>query len=98
MNPNEVEVKLIEVLQGIQSDSGYDGSSIAGTMRPLGGDIEGFDSMLWPVAISMLATELGINISNDKNIFLSEDGKQRLTISESAAVVCEIVSTEENQA
>ncbi len=90
MNPNEVEVKLIEVLQGIQSDSGYDGSSIVGTMRPLSGDLEGFDSMLWPVAISMLATELGINIPNDKNIFLSEDSKRRLTISESAAIVCEI--------
>ena len=65
-------------------------------MRPLSGDLEGFDSLLWPVAIGILATELGINIPNNKNIFLSEDGKQQLTISESAAMVCEMVSTGEN--
>ncbi|MCT7983101.1 hypothetical protein NG796_07330 [Laspinema sp. A4] len=96
MTSNEVEVKLIEVLQGIQSDSGYDGSGIVGTTCPLS-NLEGFDSMLWPVAISMLAAALDVNIPNDKNIFLSEDGKRRLNISESAAVVCEMVSRKENQ-
>ena len=94
MNQNEVEVKLIEVLQDIQSDSGYDGNKIAGTTCPLS-DLEGFDSMLWPVAISILATMLNINIPNEKNIFLSEDGVQQLTISQSAVLVCEIFAREE---
>lgn len=91
MNPKDVEVKLVEVLQEIQSVSGYDGSGIMGTTCPLD-HLEGFDSMLWPVAISMLATALEIKIPNDKNIFLSEDGKRRFTISESAAMVCAIVN------
>ncbi len=94
MNQNEVEVKLIEVLHDIQSDSGYDRSQIAGTTCPLR-DLEGFDSMLWPVAISILATMLNINIPNEKNIFLSEDGVQQLTISQSAVIVCEIFAREE---
>ena len=91
MNPKDVEVKLVEVLQEIQSDSGYDGSGIMGTTCPLN-DLKGFDSMLWPVAIGMLATALEVKIPNNKNIFLSKDDKRQLTISESAAMVCEIVN------
>jgi hypothetical protein len=91
MNPKDVEVKLVEVLQEIQSDSGYDGSGIMGTTCPLK-DLKGFDSMLWPVAIGMLATALEVKIPNNKNIFLSKDDKRQLTISESAAMVCEIVN------
>lgn len=89
MNSKDVEVKLVEVLQDIQSTSGYSGNLISGTTCPLN-DLEGFDSLLWLVAISMLATELSINIPNDINIFVSKDGKRRLTISESVAMVCKI--------
>ena len=91
MNPKDVEVKLVEVLQEIQSDSGYDGSQTVGTTCPLN-DLEGFDSKIWPVAIGMLASALNVNIPNNKNIFLSKDGKRQLTISESAAIVCESVN------
>lgn len=91
MNPKDVEAKLIEVLEEIQSDSGYDGNQIRGTTCPLS-NLEGFDSKIWPVAIGMLASTLNTNIPNDKNIFLSKDGKRRLTISESAAMVCAIVN------
>ncbi|MGB3262391.1 MAG: hypothetical protein WBA89_00385 [Microcoleus sp.] len=91
MNSKDVEVKLVEVLQEIQSVSGYDGSGIMANTCPLN-DLEGFDSMLWPVAIGMLATALEVKIPNDKNIFLSKDGKRQLTISESAAIVCAIVN------
>lgn len=97
MKQHDVEVQIIEVLQSIQSDSGYTGNQIIGTTCPLS-DLEEFDSMLWPVAISILTTTLDVNIPNDKNIFLSDDGKRPLTISESAAIVCEMVSREENQA
>jgi hypothetical protein len=96
MTPKDVKVKLIEVLQEIQNDSGYEGQPIAGTTCSIN-DLEWFDSCLWPVAISMLASALNVNIPNDKNIFLSEDGKRRLTINESADVVCNILSREENQ-
>ena len=96
MNEKDVQVKLIDVLQSIQSDSGYDVSQIQGNTCPLN-DLEGFDSMLWPAAISMLSSTIGKNIPNCSNIFLSKDGKHPLTINESAALVCEMISREENQ-
>ncbi|KOP24975.1 hypothetical protein AMR41_16210 [Hapalosiphon sp. MRB220] len=88
MTPEDVKVKLIEVLQEMQNDSGYEGQPITETTCPID-DLGWFDSLLYPVAITMLASVLNVNIPNDKNIFLSEDGTQRLTISELADVVCE---------
>jgi hypothetical protein len=88
-NQDEVTAKLIEVLQTIQSNSGYDATQIGPATCPLD-DLEGFDSKLWPVAISMLAKSLDVEIPNNKNIYVSDDGTRRLTISESAAVVCQI--------
>ncbi|MDX6498680.1 MAG: hypothetical protein QOG23_1940 [Blastocatellia bacterium] len=91
MDENNVTEKLIEVLQEIQSNSGYDSEGIAPETCPLV-DLEGFDSQLWPVAISMLAKTLGVKIPNNKNIYVSDDGTQRLTIKESAAVVCKVAN------
>jgi hypothetical protein len=95
MNLEKAKLKLIEVLQEIQNDSGYGGTQILGTTCPLN-DLEGFDSKIAPFAIGMLAVALDVNIPVDKNIFVSENGKRQLTIDESAAVVCEIVSRGEN--
>lgn len=89
MIPEDVKVKLIEVLQEMQNDSGYEGQPITGTTCPID-DLGWFDSLLCPVAITMLASVLNVNIPNDKNIFLSEDGTRRLTINELADVVCEL--------
>ena len=88
MTPENVKVNLIEVLQEIQNDSGYEGQPITGTTCPID-DLGWLDSYLWPVAITMLASVLNMNIPNNKNIFLSEDGTRRLTINELADVVCE---------
>ncbi len=96
MKLKDVQTNLISVLQSIQSDSGYDGSGIQGNTCPLN-DLEGFDSMLWPAAISILSTTIGVNIPNNRNIFISEDSKRLLTIDESAAMVCEMISREESQ-
>ena len=94
MSPEDVKIKLIEVLHEIQSDSGYETAPIVETTCPVT-DLEGFDSPLWLDAIGMLAAKLNVEIPNGNNIFLSKDGKRRLTIDESAAVVCEIVQTGE---
>lgn len=85
-----VTAKLVEVLRTIQSNSGYDASVVTETTCPLE-DLEGFDSKLWPVAISMLAKSLDVKIPNNKNIYVSDDGERRLTVSESAAVVCKFI-------
>jgi hypothetical protein len=91
MTPENVKVKLIEVFQEMQTDCGYQGQPSIGTTCPLN-DLGWLDSLLWPVAITMLSTELNVDIPNDINIFLSEDGTQRLTINESVDVVCKIVN------
>lgn len=94
MNPKDVKVKLIEVLQEIQSDSGYEETPISGIACPMS-DLKGFDSLLCIEAIVMLSDKLGMEIPNDNNIFLSKDGQRWLTIDESVSVVCEILKTGE---
>jgi hypothetical protein len=93
MDEINVTEKLIEVLQEIQRNSGYEGDGIVAETCPLM-DLEGFDSQLWPVAIGMLEKNLRVKIPKNKNIYVSEDGKQRLTIKESAAVVCKLAIAE----
>jgi hypothetical protein len=91
METEVVKEKLIEVLKSIQSDSGYESDSINESTCPLK-DLEGFDSKVWPYAIEELATELGVEIPNNVNIYVSKDGKHHLTINESASKVCEIIN------
>lgn len=93
MSPEDVKAKLIEVLQEIQSDSGYEETPISGITCPMT-DLKGFDSLLGVEAINMLADKLDVEIpsSHIHQICLSQDGKQWLTIDESVAVVCEIVN------
>jgi acyl carrier protein len=93
MSPEDVKVKLIEVLQEIQSDSGYEETPISGITCPMT-DLKGFDSLLGVEAINMLADKLDVEIpsSHVHKICLSQDGKRWLTIDESVAVVCEIVN------
>lgn len=89
MNAEDVKVKLIDVLQEIQSDSGYEASMISGTTCSIT-ELEGFKSPLWLDAIGMLAESLDMDIPADTNIFISKDGKRPLTINESADLVCEV--------
>ena len=93
MDETNVTEKLIEVLQEIQKNSGYECDGIVAETCPLV-DLEGFDSQLWPVAIGMLEKNLGVKIPKNKNIYVSDDGTQRLTIKESAAVVCKVATAE----
>jgi hypothetical protein len=87
MNVEQVEAKLIEVLCSIQSDSGYP-AEIGSATCPI--ELEGFDSLIWPVSIGILASELGIDIPGGINIYLSEKENKPLTVRESAQVVWEL--------
>ena len=91
MNIEDVKVKLVDVLQEIQSDSGYETSGISGATCPVT-ELEGFESPLWPDAIGMLAESLGVDIPHSTNIFVSEDGKRPQTIDESADLVCKVAA------
>lgn len=92
MGQQEVENNLIEILKSIQSDCGYDAGNINRQTRPFI-DLEEFDSYIEVDVITILATELQIDIPNDRHIFVSEDCQQFLSIKESAALVCEIISS-----
>lgn len=86
MNTTLVQTKLVEVLQNIQVASGLDCPPINGATKPLEA-LQDFDSKMWPVAIGMLAKELGISIANDVNIFAREKSCIALTIDETVAIV-----------
>lgn len=87
----EVENKLIKILAQIQRDSGYDSVDICGTTNPFR-ELAGYDSQISVATICELATVLDVDIPNNKNIFISDDNKQLLTVREIAKKVCTILS------
>lgn len=86
MNAAFVQTKLVAVLQNIQAWSGLECPPITGSTKPLEA-LPKFDSKIWPVAIGMLAAELGITIADDVNIFSREKSCVALTIDETVTVV-----------
>lgn len=84
-----VQEKLVEVLQTIQVASGLECPHINGSTKPIE-ELPQFDSKIWPVAIGMLAAELGVTIADDVNIFRQEKGRTPLTINESVAMIVEL--------
>lgn len=89
MDPGNIEAKLVEVLKGIQSDSGYEDVPINGSTVPFT-DLQGFDSKVGPFCIGLLQRATGIKIPEGKNVFLAKDGKRRLSVREAAAEVAKL--------
>jgi hypothetical protein len=58
-------------------------------MRPID-DLEGFDSKIWPVSITQLCRELGIDIPKRTRLYEDENDKP-LTISEVVDRLLEIL-------
>jgi hypothetical protein len=87
MDPISVKQKLIAVLGQIQADSGFDCPPLTGTTKPVE-SIPKFDSKIWPVATTILATEVGTPIPNDVNIFVDDTTKSPRSIDEIVAFVC----------
>jgi hypothetical protein len=79
---------LMGVVQEIQRAVGDGESDVSGSTCPVA-DIPSFDSIICVQAISMLAETLGVEIADNVNIFVSDDGKQFLTIDQASAVVYE---------
>jgi hypothetical protein len=86
MTIDDVRTRLIDVLRLIQEESGHPEVEITETTCPVI-DLIGFDSKMWPVSMGMLADELDIDIPLNVNIYLTPDGKRKLTIGEIAARV-----------
>ncbi len=90
MNPAKLSQMLIKVIGQIQVDSGLECPQLTGTTEPVG-NVPGFDSMVWPVATTILSTEIGVPIPNDVNIFVDETTKLPRSIDGTAAFVHEFV-------
>ena len=87
MTPNDARDALISVLNQIQKRTGLacpplDGSSVPPEIVPK------FDSTVWPVAITLVARNLGVDIPKDVHVFGRENGACLLSIDESAALIC----------
>ena len=90
MDTATLKEKLIAVLGQIQADSGLECPPLTGATKPVG-SIPKFDSKIWPVATTILSTEVGAAIPSDVNIFIDETTKLPRTIDEAAAFVCELL-------
>ena len=90
MNPTTLKEKLIAVLGQIQVDSGLECPPLTGMTKPVD-NIPKFNSKVWPVATTILSTEIGAPIPNDVNIFFDETTKLPRSIDETAVFVCEML-------
>lgn len=90
MDPEQLTQKLCEIIQQIQAASGLQCPPLSGSTKPVG-NIPKFDSKVWPVATTILATEIGAAIPNDVNIFVHSATKQPRSIAEIVTFVCELV-------
>ncbi len=92
--------KLIQLHREIQVDCGHDLEGVTRDCCPLD-DLPGFDSLLIPGIVRGLARELGIPLPNDakiKNIYVTDDGKRKHTIQETAEAFCRVYGSEGKKA
>jgi hypothetical protein len=91
MDPAALKDKLIAVLSQVQADSGLECPPLTGATKPVE-NLPKFDSKVWPVATTILATEIGATIPNDVNIFVDETTKLPRSIDEMTAFVCDLLN------
>ena len=94
MDPKIVKAKLIEVLANVQTLSGETCPTIDDNTRPVEA-LPKFTSKVWPVAAGMLGLALGKSIPCERNIFVDEQTKTPLTISQTVAMVIKLVEEHE---
>ena len=96
MNPTALKGKLIAVLGQIQSDSSLECPPLPGATKPLE-NFPKFDSMVWPIATTILATEINTTIPNDVHIFVNETTKLPRSIEETAVFICDLIEKQSEQ-
>ena len=96
MDPTALKGELIALLGQIQTDSGLECPPLTGATKPVE-NLPEFDSMVWPVATTILATGLGVTIPNDVNIFVDETTKLPRSIDETAVFVCDLLKKQSEQ-
>jgi len=96
MDPATLKEKLIAILGQIQADSGLECPALTGAVKPVE-SLPQFDSKVWPVATTILATEISATIPNDVNIFVDETTKLPRSIDETAAFLCELLKKQDEK-
>jgi hypothetical protein len=87
VSPAEIKKALSEIITEIQTNSGLECPLLEGSVVPAN-DIPHFDSKVWLVATTMLASKIGIEIPHDENIFVGKETNEQLNLDE----ICELVS------
>jgi hypothetical protein len=83
---SDLQATIIQVLQTVQHLGGHATQEIRSETVPLR-DLQGFDSLTGVETTSLLAEQLGWDLSLEgkrQNLFVSEDGKRVLTVTEIA--------------
>jgi hypothetical protein len=86
MDHADVVRTLIQIHRAAEADGGFDPDRVTRSTCPLTG-LKGFDSQLIPQFVRQLARDLGQPLPKGtkvKNIYVSKDGKRKLTIDEVA--------------
>ena len=96
MEPTPVKEELLAVLRQIQADSGLDCPSLTGTTKPVE-NLPEFDSVVWPIATSILADKIGMTIPDDVNIFINDLTKAPHTIDEATYVICNLLKRQSDR-
>lgn len=87
MSPAEIKDALSEVITEIQTNSGLNCPVLENSIVPAN-DIPGFDSKVWLVATTMLASKIKTEIPDDENIFIGKESNKPLSLEE----ICEFVA------
>ena len=93
MEKQEIVVKVVQVIAQVQELSGRPSKGIDANTRPIG-DVEGFDSLSGVEATVVLSETLGIELGDDYNPFISEDGKRALSVDDIAENLRAVVRAE----
>jgi hypothetical protein len=92
MDIESVTRAIILILKEIQTDCEHKPQKIVGAVRP-GTDLDGFDSILWITATTIIAEKLEVEIPNTMNIFFSDGGRRARTIDEAATLIHQLMKT-----
>ena len=83
MDKQEIVTKVVQTVAKVQEISGRPSVGIGPSTHPVGG-VEGFDSLSGVEATVMLSESLGVDLPDNYNPFISNDGKRALSVEEIA--------------
>lgn len=92
MSPSEIQSLVLDVLKAIQIMSGRPWAGFDPNATPIG-DLDGFDSLTGIEATVMIEQNLGGQDLELESLFVSEDGKQALTVTEVAERIAKLLNS-----